>query len=112
MTYCYLCKMTHFGDCPEDFVVGLDPAKPVEPDREKNLQRSQMAEKLVVGLDPAKPGTEETLIVGNFGGSPYKNIGNLQTDLEKVLERYRGMVSKAEAIGTLETVKLNLHGEN
>ena len=51
---------------------------------------------------------EEKVVVGNFGGDPYKVNQQMADEIMEVVNSYQGRVALASAIGVLEILKINL----
>jgi hypothetical protein len=44
----------------------------------------------------------------NFGGTPYRELGDLARDLEEVVVRYEGRVPLAGALGVLSLIQADM----
>ena len=49
-----------------------------------------------------------SVVVGGFGGTPYRELANLHAELLGVINEREGRVSLSEVIGVLEIIKMEL----
>ena len=61
---------------------------------------------------PEQPKQKSNVVRAKFGGTPFRQVGNMQSDIDEVVDKYRGVISLAEAVGVLEIVRSNLMKED